>query len=190
MFKILQYLRSGDINNDNWYYNRFVPYYKEKYNAIIPLFLNLTKDPLSQHNLLSKQAIEDNVKNESIFSFDNFVKYNQSINSWKPILNSDGTINTELRKRTTHKPNIGSLNQYSTKNCSEQWDPDKKESCCQRVTKNIYKLLGYKTKTEGGKTKNKNKNKNKNKTKNKNIKHYMKTGKHKRSSKYKKYKKN
>ena len=44
MFKILQYLRSGDINNANWYSNRFVPYYREKYNAIIPLFLNLTKE--------------------------------------------------------------------------------------------------------------------------------------------------
>jgi hypothetical protein len=173
MLRILKYLYSPDINVDNWSKIRLSSYCIGKYTAIIPLFLDLTRDRLSQHNLLSKKAIEENVKNESIFNIDKYGIYNQSNDNWTPVLNDDGTSPTVLRQRRTPKPD-------SKQKCSEQCDPDKKESCCQRVTKNIYKVFGYKT--EGGKTKTKNKNKNKNKNK----KHYMKTRKHKRSSKCKK----
>jgi hypothetical protein len=87
------------------------------------------------------------------------------------MLNDDGTSPVVLRQRRTPKPPL-------EKNCSEKCDPDKKESCCERVTKNIYKAFGYKT--DGGKTRNKNKHKNKNKNK-KNYSRTCKTRKHKKS---------
>jgi len=171
MLRILKYLYSDDISSSNWSRIRLSPYSRQKYAAIIPLFYDLTRDRLSQRNLLSKKSIEENVKNESIFTINQTGIYNQSSDNWTPSLNEDGTSHVVLRQRRTQKPPL-------EKNCSDKCDPDKKESCCERVTKNIYKAFGYKT--DGGKTRNKNKHKNKNKNK-KNYSRTCKTRKHKKS---------
>ncbi len=184
MLRILKYLYSDDISSSNWSRIRLSPYSREKYAAIIPLFYDLTRDRLSQRNLLSKKSIEENVKNESIFTINQTGIYNQSSDNWIPSLNDDGTSPVLLRQRRTQKPPL-------EKNCSEKCDPDKKESCCERVTKNIYKAFGYKT--DGGKTRNKNKNNNKNNNKNRNknknkksSRRRARTIKHKTNSKSKK----
>lgn len=178
MLRILKYLYSDDISSSNWSRIRLSPYSRQKYAAIIPLFYDLTRDRLSQRNLLSKKSIEENVKNESIFTINQTGIYNQSSDNWTPSLNDDRTSPVVLRQRRTQKPPL-------EKNCSDKCDPDKKESCCERVTKNIYKAFGYKT--DGGKTRNKNKNKiiNKNK-KNSSRRARARTRKHKTISKSKK----
>jgi hypothetical protein len=179
MSRILKYLYSDDIGSHNWANIRFSDYCKAKFAAIIPLFYDLTRDRLSQRNLLSKKSIDENVKNESIFTINQTGIYNQSNTNWLPILNLDKESEIGLRQRRTQKPVL-------EKNCSDKCDPDKKESCCERVTKNIYKAFGYKT--DGGKTRKKNniRNKNKNKNNNKKCSRIARTRKHKTNSKSKK----
>jgi hypothetical protein len=135
MSRILKYLYSDDIGSHNWANIRFSDYCKAKFAAIIPLFYDLTRDRLSQRNLLSKKSIDENVKNESIFTINQTGIYNQSNTNWLPILNVDKESEIGLRQRRTQKPPL-------EKNCSDKCDPDKKESCCERVSKNIYRAFG------------------------------------------------
>lgn len=158
MLDILKYLYGTDVTNfrDNWkyYITKLPPNSIAKYKAIIPLFFDLTRDP-QKRNLVSKAAIEKNIKTEAIFNIDsntNINQFNQSNTSWDPTLISMEE-RSEMRKRKK-TPNDN--------NCDKPCDPENKDDCCQRITKKVLNMFGI---NYGGKPKHKNKHsKNNNKT--------------------------
>jgi hypothetical protein len=95
---------------------------------------------MSQHNLLSKKAIEDNVKSEKIFTLNNEADYNQSNNNWKQVLNT---------LRESEIKQIEQIEQIKS-NVEENHYPKTRVS----IFHNIFKLFGHRI---GGKSKNKNK---------------------------------
>jgi hypothetical protein len=121
-----------------------------KYKAIIPIFSHLTRDP-QKRNLVSKAAIEKNIKNEAIFNIDsntNINQFNQTNTTWIPTIISMEE-RSEMRKRKTTPNN----------NCNKPCHPENKDDCCQRITKKVLNMFGIKY---GGNSKHKNKRSKKN----------------------------
>lgn len=157
---ILKYLYGTDDNgfqldnfDDEWQFQikNLNNFSKAKYNEIIPIFSKLTMDPQKQRNLVSKAAIENNIKTEAIFNIDsntNINQFDQSYTTWTPL---PMTIDEDsgIRKR---KNKNNSDNDNCDKPCDPN-DPENNDDCCTRITKKVYKWLGF----NGGKTKHKNK---------------------------------
>jgi hypothetical protein len=161
MLDILEYLYGTDVYDFHINWKRCIkdltPNSIAKYKAIIPLFFDLTSDP-QQRNLVSKAAIETNIKTEAIFNIDsisNINQFNQSNSDWTPkptIIDEDHGIEDHGMRKRKNKNN----------KCDNPCDPDaldNKEDCCQRITKKVLNMFGI---NYGGKPKHKNKHSKKN----------------------------
>lgn len=157
MLDILKYLYGADVTNfrDNWkYYLNNLPNESiAKYKAIIPIIKRLTEDPQKPRNLLSKNAIEQNIETERIFSIsretDSFNQFDQSLSEWIPI--SKTIVETNgMRKRKGPEIYNNNTNDDCDKPCDPEDDPN--DGCCRRITNNFKKFFRI-----GGKTKHKNK---------------------------------
>ena len=158
MLDILKYLYGADVKHFDLYWKHYIsnltPNSIAKYKSIIPIIYELTNDPLKR-NLLSKAAIEKNIKNEAIFNIDsntNINQFNQTNTTWIPtIISMEERSEMRKRKKTLNDNNCD-------KPCDPD-DPENKDDCCQRITKKVLNMFGI---NYGGKPKHKNKHSKKN----------------------------